>query len=41
MNRAFDGMKGYMNSDYPDAKHNYDDTVAEIRKHYKKPIFSF
>lgn len=41
MRATFDGMKGYLNSDYPDAKHNYDDTVAEIRKHYKKPIFSF
>ena len=41
MRATFAGMKGYLNSDYPDAKHNYDDTVAEIRKHYKKPIFSF
>ena len=41
MRATFDGMKGYLNNDYPDARHNFDDTVAEIRKHCKKPIFSF
>ena len=41
MRATFDGMRGYLNSDYPDARHSYDDTVLAIRKEYHKPIFSF
>ncbi len=41
MRATFAGMKGYLNNDYPDAKHDYADTVKEIRKSFKKPIFSF
>ena len=41
MRATFDGMKGYLNNDYPNGEHDYSDTSAEIRKEYQKPIFSF
>ena len=41
MRATFDGMRGYLNNEYPDARHSYDDTVLAIRQEYKKPIFSF
>ena len=41
MRATFDGMQGYLNSDYPNAMHDYSNTAAEIRKAYKKPVFSF
>jgi len=41
MRATFDGMRGYLNNEYPDARHSYDDTVLAIRKEYHKPIFSF
>ncbi|WP_026519723.1 hypothetical protein [Butyrivibrio sp. FCS006] len=41
MRATFAGMKGYLNNDYPDAKHDYADTVKEIRRSYRKPVFSF
>lgn len=41
MRATFDGMRGYLNNEYPDAKHSYDDTVLAIRQEYQKPIFSF
>ncbi|WP_022770589.1 glycoside hydrolase family 2 TIM barrel-domain containing protein [Butyrivibrio sp. NC2007] len=41
MRATFAGMKGYLNNDYPDAKHDYSGTVKEIRKDYQKPVFSF
>lgn len=41
MRATFAGMKGYLNNDYPDAKHDYADTVKEIRKTFGKPVFSF
>ncbi len=41
MRATFAGMKGYLNSDYPDAKHDYSIAVKEIRKNYRKPVFSF
>ena len=41
MRATFDGMKGFLNSDYPDGKHDYSDTVKEIRKEYRGPVFSF
>ena len=41
MRATFAGMKGYLNSDYPDAKHDYSLAVKEIRENYRKPVFSF
>jgi len=41
MRATFDGMRGYLNNEYPDARHSYDDTVLAIRQEYKKPIFGF
>lgn len=41
MRATFDGMQGYLNNEYPNACHNYDDTVAEIRKEYEGPVYSF
>ncbi|MCR5101959.1 MAG: hypothetical protein K6B41_11440, partial [Butyrivibrio sp.] len=38
---TFDGMKGYLNNDYPGAVRNYDKTMSELRKEYSKPVFSF
>lgn len=34
-------MEGYLNQCYPDAAKNYDDTMAQLRKEYAKPVFSF
>ncbi len=41
MRATFDGMRGYLNNDYPDARHSFDDTVFAIRQAYKKPVFGF
>ncbi len=41
MRATFDGMRGYLNNDYPDARHDYSETVRELRKEYSKPVFSF
>ena len=41
MRATFAGMKGYLNNDYPDAKHDYSLAVKEIRENYRKPVFSF
>ncbi|MBP3195916.1 MAG: hypothetical protein J6N21_02805 [Butyrivibrio sp.] len=41
MRATFDGMQGYLNNEYPDAKHDYSETVAKIREDFKKPVFSF
>ena len=41
MRATFAGMRGYLNNEYPDARHSYDNTVLAIRQEYKKPIFSF
>ena len=38
---AFSGMRGYINENYPSADHTYDAAMAEIRKSYTKPVFSF
>lgn len=35
------GMKGHINESYPSAKVDYDPCLADIRKTYEKPIFSF
>lgn len=34
-------MRGYINENYPSADHTYDAAMAEIRKSYTKPVFSF
>jgi len=41
MRATFDGMKGYLNADYPDARHDYSETVSAIRESFSKPVFSF
>ncbi len=38
---TFSGMRGYINEKYPSADHTYDAAMAEIRKNYAKPVFSF
>lgn len=38
---TFSGMRGYINENYPSADHTYDAAMAEIRKEYQKPVFSF
>lgn len=34
-------MRGYLNHDYPDAKHDYEAVMSEIREECGKPVFSF
>lgn len=36
-----DGIQGYINQCYPDAKTNYDETMDRLRETYQKPVFSF
>ena len=38
---TFSGMRGYLNESYPSADRTYDEAMAEIRKEYQKPVFSF
>ena len=38
---TFSGMQGYLNENYPSADRTYDEAMAEIRKEYQKPVFSF
>jgi len=38
---TFSGMRGYLNENYPSADRTYDKAMAEIRKEYQKPVFSF
>lgn len=38
---TFTGMRGYLNENYPSADRTYDEAMAEIRKEYQKPVFSF
>lgn len=38
---TFANMKGYINHQYPNAKTNYDGAMTELRREYKKPVFSF
>ena len=38
---TFSGMRGYLNENYPSADRTYDEAMAEIRKEYQKPAFSF
>lgn len=35
------GIEGFINNEYPNACHNYDDSMALLRADYKKPVFSF
>ncbi len=41
MRATFDGMKGYLNEEYPDGRHDFSETAAAIRETVRKPIFSF
>ncbi|MFV0363983.1 MAG: glycoside hydrolase family 2 TIM barrel-domain containing protein [Suipraeoptans sp.] len=34
-------VKGYINSNYPNAKTNYNETMVAIREAFEKPVFSF
>lgn len=36
-----DGIQGYINNRYPDAAFSYDESMENLRKVYKKPVFSF
>ena len=38
---TFSGMRGYLNENYPSTDRTYDEAMAEIRKEYQKPVFSF
>ena len=38
---TFSGRRGYLNENYPSADRTYDEAMAEIRKEYQKPVFSF
>lgn len=34
-------IEGFINNEYPNACHNYDDSMEILRKDYKKPVYSF
>lgn len=34
-------VKGYLNNQYPSAMTNYDDVINNLRKTFRKPVFSF
>lgn len=34
-------MQGYLNHDYPDARHDYEAAMAHVRQETEKPVFSF
>ncbi len=34
-------LQGYINNHYPDAAQNYDASMEQIRRFYKKPVFTF
>lgn len=34
-------MTGYLNQEYPDARHDFHASMEKIRKDYNKPVFSF
>lgn len=36
-----EGIQGYINNRYPGADKNYDEAMEELRREYKKPVFSF
>lgn len=41
MEEGVTGIQGYINNQYPNAKTNYDASMEELRKTYRKPVFSF
>ena len=41
MRATCDGMTGWLNGEYPNACHQYDATMAAIRKETDQPVFSF
>ena len=41
MRATCDGLTGWLNREYPNARHNYDETVAAIRQKTVQPVFSF
>ena len=38
---CFAGMKGYINEEYPGARHHYDKAIQKLREEYEKPVFGF
>lgn len=38
---ASDGAQGWLNQEYPDARHDYDAVMADIRRESDQPVFSF
>ena len=36
-----EGIEGFINNEYPGTCHDYDESMALLRKDYKKPVFSF
>lgn len=36
-----EGIEGFINKEYPNACHDYNDSMALLRKDYQKPVFSF
>lgn len=41
MRATCDGMRGWLNEEYPNSRHNYDATMAAIRQESAMPVFSF
>ena len=35
------GIEGFINNEYPSARHNYNESMEILRKDYKKPVYSF
>ena len=35
------GIQGYLNRSYPSAKTDYSETMVQLRRQYRKPVFSF
>lgn len=36
-----EGIEGYINREYPNARHNYDASMKRLRESFKKPVFTF
>ena len=41
MRATCDGPKGWLNQEYPNARRNYDETMAALRQKTDQPVFSF
>ncbi len=41
MRATCDGMRGWLNHEYPNAAHAYDETMKILRRDYGRPVFSF